>query len=235
MFFWNKLKIFCKILPLKTFIVNNHSSIECIRILHDLNCDHIFLSSSNYLLKHGFLKKLSCSIINCHPGLLPNYRSLDSNMWAIYDRKHPFVSSHYIDSGIDTGPLIFKMVIPLYKYDSILFLKLRYPLLRGICFVRTIELIHRRSVKIRVQNLSQGTHCYPMCIDKLKSVNHLLFNNNDCLRTRIKTIWKSFYPVLLAINSFISAIMKIGKIYIKDIQMKVLTETLYLNTYQNMA
>ena len=51
-------------------------------------------------------------IINVHPGYLPNYRGL-GNFWAVVndDWEHVGVSCHWLDEGIDTGPLIWRQKI----------------------------------------------------------------------------------------------------------------------------
>lgn len=48
-------------------------------------------------------------IINVHPGYLPNYRGL-GNFWAVVndDWEHVGVSCHWLNEGIDTGPLIWR-------------------------------------------------------------------------------------------------------------------------------
>lgn len=43
--------------------------------------------------------------INCHGGRLPQYRGLDTNLWAKFNGDEMGVTLHAIDEGIDTGPI----------------------------------------------------------------------------------------------------------------------------------
>ncbi len=53
-------------------------------------------------------------IINSHPGYLPRMRGVDVIRWSILEDVTPAISTHIVDSGIDTGPVIDReTVIPL--------------------------------------------------------------------------------------------------------------------------
>lgn len=47
-------------------------------------------------------------MLNVHRGILPNYRGLDSNLWALYyrDFDNVGVTIHHIDRKLDTGDII---------------------------------------------------------------------------------------------------------------------------------
>jgi methionyl-tRNA formyltransferase len=51
---------------------------------------------------------------NLHPGPLPRYAGLNAPSWAIYygERAHG-VTLHWMDSGIDTGPIAFAVELPI--------------------------------------------------------------------------------------------------------------------------
>jgi phosphoribosylglycinamide formyltransferase-1 len=65
-------------------------------------------------------------IINCHPGIIPACRGLDSFKWAIYDMKPLGITLHYIDSQIDAGDLISIIPTNIYKTDSLTTLARRH-------------------------------------------------------------------------------------------------------------
>jgi methionyl-tRNA formyltransferase len=61
----------------------------------------------------GILRKRLLSIprlgtLNGHPGVLPNYRGIDSFQWAILNGEPENVGAtvHWVDSGVDTGPIL---------------------------------------------------------------------------------------------------------------------------------
>lgn len=58
-------------------------------------------------------------IINCHPGIIPISRGLDSFKWAINDFTPIGVSLHYIDASVDFGEVIAVEKTPLFYSDSL--------------------------------------------------------------------------------------------------------------------
>ncbi|MEW5984288.1 MAG: formyl transferase [Acidobacteriota bacterium] len=60
------------------------------------------------LLRAGIIGRFDGRIINLHLGLSPYYRGAGTNFWPLVNREPEFVGStvHYLDAGIDTGPII---------------------------------------------------------------------------------------------------------------------------------
>jgi len=59
--------------------------------------------------------------LNIHTGITPEYRSADPIFWALY-RGEPDkvgVTIHFIDRGIDTGPIIHQNAVPVYAEDAL--------------------------------------------------------------------------------------------------------------------
>ena len=61
------------------------------------------------LVSQNTLSTANIGFINIHPGYLPHYRGL-GNFWAVINKdwEHIGVTCHWIDSGIDTGEIIWK-------------------------------------------------------------------------------------------------------------------------------
>lgn len=58
-------------------------------------------------------------IINCHSGIIPMTRGLDSFKWAIIDHKPIGNTLHYIDKNVDEGDIIAVKQTPLYSDDTL--------------------------------------------------------------------------------------------------------------------
>jgi methionyl-tRNA formyltransferase len=60
------------------------------------------------ILKDPVLRPFDGRIINIHLGLSPYYRGSGTNFWPLVNREPEYVGAtiHYIDAGIDTGPII---------------------------------------------------------------------------------------------------------------------------------
>jgi len=81
------------------------------------NLDLVFSVLTGHIFTSNDLLKFS--IINLHPAPLPYYRGCNSYAHAIMN-KEPYygVSLHYIDEGIDTGPVIDVDWMPIYDDDT---------------------------------------------------------------------------------------------------------------------
>lgn len=95
--------------------------------LNYINCKNgdidINNSSDLYLITGAGIISKECiqgkKIINCHPGIIPLSRGLDSFKWAIYDSNPVGVSLHYIDSSVDFGEIISIEKTMLFKDDTL--------------------------------------------------------------------------------------------------------------------
>jgi phosphoribosylglycinamide formyltransferase-1 len=62
----------------------------------------------------------SCGkIINCHPGIIPQSRGLDSFKWAIREMKPMGITLHFIDAAADAGTVIHIEETPVFVEDDI--------------------------------------------------------------------------------------------------------------------
>ena len=60
------------------------------------------------ILRQPFIEAFAGRIINLHLGLSPYYRGAGTNFWPLVNREPEYVGAtiHYLDAGIDTGPII---------------------------------------------------------------------------------------------------------------------------------
>jgi methionyl-tRNA formyltransferase len=59
--------------------------------------------------------------VNMHTGITPEFRSADPIFWALYHNEPEMVgvTIHFVDKGIDTGPIIYQERVPVYAGDSL--------------------------------------------------------------------------------------------------------------------
>lgn len=58
------------------------------------------------------------TVINAHPGYLPNCRGLDAFKWAIAENQPIGVTTHLIGKYVDAGKIIERRIIDVYKMDT---------------------------------------------------------------------------------------------------------------------
>ncbi|MBO4385059.1 MAG: phosphoribosylglycinamide formyltransferase [Clostridia bacterium] len=78
--------------------------------------DRIVLVAGAGILPESFVK--SHTIINAHPGYIPNCRGLDAFKWAIVEGEPIGVTTHLIGDYIDAGEVIERRRIPINMYDT---------------------------------------------------------------------------------------------------------------------
>lgn len=70
--------------------------------------------SNRYIFPHSFVSRANVDIINYHNSLLPRYRGMHAEAWAIYEgEKETGITWHKIDGGIDTGPILAQRRVPI--------------------------------------------------------------------------------------------------------------------------
>jgi len=71
------------------------------------------------IISPEFVKKYKNRIINIHPALLPSFPGLDSQKQALdYGAKYSGCTVHFVDSGMDTGPVIIQAVVEIKEKDT---------------------------------------------------------------------------------------------------------------------
>jgi phosphoribosylglycinamide formyltransferase-1 len=82
--------------------------------LGDLGVQLVVLAGYMQLLDASFLGSFQDRVINVHPALLPAFPGLDAVGQALaYGVKVFGVTVHFVDDGVDTGPVILQRAIEL--------------------------------------------------------------------------------------------------------------------------
>jgi len=92
---------------------------EVIRIMQEYDVHYIILAGFMRMIKTGLLSAFPRKIINIHPSLLPAFPGLASWKQALeYGVKWTGCTVHFVDSGMDTGPIIIQRVVPVMDADT---------------------------------------------------------------------------------------------------------------------
>jgi phosphoribosylglycinamide formyltransferase 1 len=81
-----------------------------------LEADLVALAGYMQLLSPGFVARFPNRVVNVHPALLPSFPGLDAVGQALeYGVKTTGVSVHFVDEGVDSGPVILQapVAVPL--------------------------------------------------------------------------------------------------------------------------
>lgn len=97
-------------------VVPHHNQVECEAALRELEPRLLVLGGTRILRKKVF--ELAEHTLNAHPGLLPEVRGSASVAWAIATDQKVGCTCHFIDAGVDTGPIVSRRELPVHRGDS---------------------------------------------------------------------------------------------------------------------
>ena len=90
-----------------------------IAALQEAHVDLVVLAGFMRILKGDFLRAFSQRVINIHPALLPAFPGLEAWKQALdYGVKVTGVTVHFVDQGIDTGPILAQKMVPILGGDT---------------------------------------------------------------------------------------------------------------------
>jgi phosphoribosylglycinamide formyltransferase 1 len=92
---------------------------QLIKILKDNNVDLVILAGFMRIISPAFLKAFPQRVLNIHPALLPSFPGLHGQKQAFdYGVKFSGCTVHFVDEGMDTGPIIIQSVVPVLDDDT---------------------------------------------------------------------------------------------------------------------
>lgn len=92
---------------------------EIINALSEYNIDLICLAGYMRIVTEELVEAYKNKIINIHPALLPSFPGLHAQKQALdYGVKISGCTVHFVDGGMDTGPIILQKTVPVYDNDT---------------------------------------------------------------------------------------------------------------------
>ena len=92
---------------------------QVLEILARHHADVLALAGFMRMVKGGLLSAYTRRIVNVHPSLLPAFPGLEVWRQALeYGVKVSGCTVHFVDEGMDTGPIIAQRAVPLYDDDT---------------------------------------------------------------------------------------------------------------------
>lgn len=110
------------------------------------------------ILGPGFVRKFSGKIINIHPSLLPSFQGLNAQRQALeYGAKISGCTVHFVDEGVDTGPIIMQAAVPVLDTDSEKDLSERILAEEHKLYVRAIQAFAENRIRISGRKVTVRT------------------------------------------------------------------------------
>jgi methionyl-tRNA formyltransferase len=135
--------------------VGNHNSARC-RELLDAFAPELVVLGGTRILRPPILAIPPRGTVNAHPGLLPRLRGSSSVGWALYKDLPVGATVHFVEEGIDTGPIIVQRALDVRRGDSYESLVRRVLMLAGELMAETLDLLRAGEVKEMPQDPTAG-------------------------------------------------------------------------------
>jgi len=121
---------------------------KIIEILKKYKVDLVVLAGYMRIITPYFIRQYKNRIINIHPALLPSFPGTDGYGDTLrYGCKVGGCTVHFVDEGVDTGPIIIQKINPVKEND-------------------TLESFKKRGLKIEHQAFPEAIKLF--CEDRLK-------------------------------------------------------------------
>lgn len=92
---------------------------EIIKILEEKKIDLVVLAGYMRILSPNFIKTYKNKIMNIHPALLPSFPGLHAQSQAVeHGVKVSGCTAHFIDEGVDSGPIILQKAVEVSDDDT---------------------------------------------------------------------------------------------------------------------
>jgi len=92
---------------------------ELIRTLKNHGVELVILAGFMRIISPTVLKAFPGKIMNIHPALLPSFPGLHGQKQAVdYGVKFSGCTVHFVDEGMDTGPIIIQCAVPVLDDDT---------------------------------------------------------------------------------------------------------------------
>jgi phosphoribosylglycinamide formyltransferase-1 len=103
----------------RDFLERKEFDRKVVRTLQSVQPDLIVLAGFMRIISSVFLKAFPQRIINIHPSLLPAFPGLHVQKKALdYGARFSGCTVHFVDDGVDTGPIILQAVVPVHSDDT---------------------------------------------------------------------------------------------------------------------
>ena len=126
--------------------------------LKEFSIDLICLAGYMRILGEEVIQTFKEKIINIHPSLLPAFPGLNAQKQAIvHGVKFSGCTVHFVDSGIDSGPIILQTAVPVYDNDDEKSLSKRILEQEHYLYPKAINMIKENQIKTNSKTVTRKT------------------------------------------------------------------------------
>lgn len=123
---------------------------EVLRVLAEEHPDFIVLAGYMRLLSPSFIGAYRNRIVNIHPSLLPAFPGVDAQAQAVeHGVKVSGCTVHFVDEGLDAGPIIVQRTVEVRSDDTADTLAARILEQEHVAYVEALKILASGGYKIQ--------------------------------------------------------------------------------------
>lgn len=100
------------------YFVGDHTSAASVALVRALRLDLLVNAGTPRILKAEILAAPRIGTLNCHPGVLPEFRGCTCVEWAVYLDRQIGNTTYFMTKGIDEGPIVLAEGLRFRKTDD---------------------------------------------------------------------------------------------------------------------
>jgi phosphoribosylglycinamide formyltransferase-1 len=109
----------------------------------------ICLAGFMRIMSPGFIRHFKGRVMNIHPAILPSFPGLHSQKQALdYGVKYSGCTVHFVDEGVDTGPIILQAVVKVKDEDTEETLSKKILAKEHMIYVKAVKLFAQGKIEI---------------------------------------------------------------------------------------
>ena len=102
------------------------------------------------IISPHFIKEYKNKILNIHPALLPAFPGLDAQKQAMeFGAKYSGCTVHFVDEGVDTGPIIIQEIVKIGNKDTEKTLTKKILTKEHEIYPKAVELFAKKKLSIK--------------------------------------------------------------------------------------
>ena len=110
----------------------------------------ICLAGFMRIISPSFIKQYKNKILNIHPALLPAFPGLDAQKQAVeFGAKFSGCTVHFVDEGVDTGPIILQEIVKVESKDTEKTLSKKIIVKEHEIYPKAVELFAKKKLVIK--------------------------------------------------------------------------------------
>ena len=127
---------------------------EIISTLREYKVTHtnglVCLAGFMRIISPYFIKEYKNKILNIHPALLPAFPGLDAQKQAMeFGAKYSGCTVHFVDEGVDTGPIIIQGIVKISDKDTEKTLTKKILTKEHEIYPKAVELFAKKKLSIK--------------------------------------------------------------------------------------